>query len=173
MMNPEKWINRFTRITLWLGTVVFTLSLTIQTMGQPTPPVAVSNKAIIRQAFDRWTKGTGNFFDLLTDDVRWTITGSSVYSKTYTNKKQFIDEAVTPLSVRLAKPIVPTVRNLYADGDVVVAIWDGATTAKDGRPYRNTYSWAMTLKDGRITQVVAFLDLIPYIDVFKRIPNPN
>ena len=105
--------------------------------------------------------------------MQWTITGSSPYSKTYTSKLQFIDQSVTPLSARLAKPIVPTVRNLYADGNVVVAIWDGATTARDGKPYRNTYSWAMTLKDGRITQVVAFLDLAVYMDVLKRVPAGN
>lgn len=138
-----------------------------------TTDTASQNKRIIKQAFDRWASGSGNFFDLLTDDVRWTITGSSRFSKTYTGKKQFIDQTVTPLTARLASPIKPTLRNLYADRDVVVAIWDGQTTAKDGKPYRNTYSWAMTLKDGRIHTVTAFLDLIMYEDVFNRIPAGN
>ena len=137
------------------------------------PKPETRNKQLIRQAFARWADGSGNFFDLLAEDVQWTITGSSAYSKTYTSKKQFLDEAATPLNVRLANPIVPTVRNLYADGDVVVAIWDGAPTATDGQPYRNTYSWAMTLKNGRITHVTAFLDLIPYLEIFRRIPNPR
>ena len=135
--------------------------------------IETRNKKLIQQAFDQWARGSGNFFDLLTDDVRWTITGSSPYAKTYVGKQQFIDQSVTPLSVRLAKPIVPTVRNLYADGNVVVAIWDGATTAKDGKPYRTTYSWVMTLSDGRITQVIAFLDLAAYMDVLKRVPPGN
>ncbi|WP_375419412.1 nuclear transport factor 2 family protein [uncultured Hymenobacter sp.] len=156
----------------WLGLALL-LALPTLTYAQSPMSPETHNKQLIQQAFARWAAGTGNFFDLLTDDVQWTITGSSPYSKTYTSKQQFIDEAVTPLSVRLAGPIVPKVRNVYADGDVVVAIWDGAATAKDGQPYRNTYSWAMTLKNGRITHVTAFLDLIPYLDVFKRLPGPN
>lgn len=102
--------------------------------------------------------------------MQWTITGSSAYSKTYAGKQQFLDQSATPLTVRLATPIVPTVRHLYADGDVVIAIWDGTATANDGQPYRNTYSWVMTLKNGRITHVTAFLDLISYLDVLKRVP---
>ena len=128
------------------------------------------NKQLIQRAFDQWAAGTGNFFDLLADDVQWTITGSSVYSKTYSGKQQFLAEAAAPLTVRLATPLVPTVRNLYADGDVVVAVWDGVATAKDGQPYRNTYCWAMTLKADRITHATAFLDLIPYLDVLRRVP---
>lgn len=152
---------------LWVG--IMALVIGPPANAQVTATEA-RNKELIRRAFDQWTTGRGNFFDLLTDDVQWTITGSSPFSKTYTSKRQFIDETVTPLSVRLAKPIVPSVRNLYADGDVVVAIWDGATTAKDGKPYRNSYSWVMTLKNGRITNVIAFLDLMAYTDVFNRIP---
>ena len=62
---------------------------------------------------------------------------------------------------------------MYADGDVVVALWDGTATTKDGQPYRNTYCWIMTLKNGRITHVVAFLDLIKYTNVLNGISDGN
>lgn len=131
---------------------------------------ATKNKKLIQTAFDNWARGRGNFFDLLSDDVQWTIPGSSPYSKTYYGKKQFIAEAVTPLTLRLAKPITPRLRQLVSEGDTVVALWDGSSTAKDGRPYRNTYSWVMTLKQERITHVVAFLDLAEYDGVIQRVP---
>lgn len=35
--------------------------------------------------------------------------------------------------------IVPR-RGIYADGDMAIALWDGTVTAKDGKPYKNTYS---------------------------------
>ena len=162
--------------TSWIsltGALFLTIIVVSFVNTQPNTKTEVKNKHLIRQAFDRWADGQANFFDLLTDDVQWTIPGSSAYSKTYTSKQQFIDEAVSPLSSRLITPIVPVVRNLYADGDVVVAIWDGAATAKDNQPYRNTYSWAMTIRNGRITEVIAFLDLIPYVAVIERIPNPH
>ncbi len=145
-----------------------TLSIT-----QEVADKEAQNKRLIQQAFEQWASGNGNFFDLLTDDVQWTITGSSPLSKTYVGKQQFINETVTPLTSRLATPIVPKIREVYADGDDVIALWDGTATAKDDQPYRNTYCWIMTLKNGRITHVVAFLDLIEYTDVLNRISDGN
>ena len=177
--------NRFPINTLCLGVALLIIGLPTLVSGQKvavneailmSQKVAVNevqNKKLIRQAFEQWASGNGNFFDLLTDDVRWTITGSSPFSKTYIGKQQFINETVTPLTSRLAKPIVPKIREVYADGDVVIVLWDGTATAKDGKPYRNTYCWTMTVKNGRITHVVAFLDLIEYVDVLKRIPAGN
>ena len=137
----------------------------------PSSPRAAPPKTkLIQRAFDQWAAGTGNFFDLLADDIEWTIAGSSPYSKTYTGKQPFLDQAAAPLTVRLATPIVPKVRSLYAEGDVVVAVWDGTATAKDGQPYRNTYNWVMTVQNGRITKALAFLDMAAYMDVINRIP---
>lgn len=134
-------------------------------VAQAVTGIEAQNKRLIQQAFK------GNIFDLLTDDVQWTITGSSPLSKTYTPKQRFIDETVTPLTSRLATPLVPKIRKVYADGDDVIVLWDGTATARDNRPYRNTYCWIMTLKNGRITRVVAFLDLIAYTDVLNRISD--
>ena len=128
------------------------------------------NKKLIQEGFDRWTAGQGSFFDLLSDEVQWTITGNSPISKTYTSRKQFLDEVITPLSARLSKQITPTVRALFADGDTVVALWNGSAVAKDGKPYNNTYSWFMTLKNNRIVKVIAFFDTIVLADLWKRIP---
>jgi len=128
------------------------------------------NKEIVREGFARWANGTGSFFDLLTDDAEWTITGRSPISKTYTSRRQFLDEAITPINERLSVKIVPEVRDIYADGDMVIAMWDGTATAKDGKPYKNTYSWYMTMKEGRIVKVVAFFDTIEFTELWERVP---
>lgn len=127
-------------------------------------------KEIIREGFAKWANGTGSCFDLLADDVEWTITGSSPISKTYTSRKQFLEEAIAPINERLSVQIVPSVRGIYADGDMVIALWDGTATAKDGKPYDNTYSWYMTMKNGRIIKAVAFFDTIDLADLWERIP---
>ena len=49
------------------------------------------NKSIVRESFERWANGTGGPFELLAPDAEWTIVGSSPLSKTYPNKKAFID----------------------------------------------------------------------------------
>lgn len=127
------------------------------------------NKEIVSKGFADWANGTGSFFDLLDENVEWTITGSSPISKTYTSRQQFLDEAITPINERLSARIVPKVRGIYADGDMVVALWDGTATAKDGAPYNNTYSWFMTMKDGRIVEVVAFFDTIDFTEFWNRV----
>jgi len=127
------------------------------------------NKAIIRAGFEAWASGTGSFFDLLTRDVHWQITGSTGLSKTYTDKQSFMDEVIVPLNKRLSKKIVPTVRALFAEKDWVIALWDGQATAADGKSYDMSYAWFMQLKDGKIVNVVAFLDGMLFDDVMKRI----
>ncbi|MCL4244078.1 MAG: hypothetical protein KJ002_02960, partial [Candidatus Dadabacteria bacterium] len=45
--------------------------------------VEEKNKEIVSKGFADWANGTGSFFDLLDENVEWTITGSSPISKTY------------------------------------------------------------------------------------------
>jgi ketosteroid isomerase-like protein len=129
----------------------------------------LSNKEIIIKAFQNWHDGNGNFFDLLNDDMHWEITGSTPFSKVYTSKQQFLDEVIIPLNKKLKVKIKPTVRNIFADQDMIIALWDGEAIALDGKPYLSTYSWYMKMKAGKITNVVAFLDGIEFSDVMKRI----
>lgn len=128
------------------------------------------NKQLIQQAFTDWAAGHGTLYDLMTDDAQWTLMGSSALSKTYTSKQEFIDATVTPLFKRLATPFVPRVLTLNADGDVVIVTFDGSSTANDGLPYRNNYCLLLTLKNGRITRSVAYLDLLAYTELLRRVP---
>ena len=150
-----------------IGITILTLLATTITAVAQTP---IDNKKIVQAGFDRWAKGEGSFFDLLTADMQWTINGSTPLSKTYTSKQQFLDEVIDPLNHILSKKIVPSVRGLYADGDVVIALIDGKATASDGQPYNMSYAWFMKMKEGKIIQVDAFLDGIKFADVMKRIP---
>jgi ketosteroid isomerase-like protein len=128
------------------------------TSAQPGTDIAASNRALVRAAFDAWAAGTGSVFDLLREDVTWTVAGRSPVSGTYSSREDFLARAVEPIAARLATPIVPRLRHLVAQGNTVVAVFDGAATAHDGREYRNSYAWHMVLEDGRIVRVVAFLD---------------
>lgn len=138
-------------------------------MAQNKTALMENNKRIIRDGFNKWANGSGSFFDLLADDLQWTIAGSTPLSKTYTSKKQFMDEVIDPLNQRLSKKIVPKLSGLYVDGDMVIALWEGKATAIDGRPYNAAYSWNMELKNDKIVRVTAFLDGIEFADIMKRI----
>ena len=127
------------------------------------------NKAIIQQAFDAWAAGTGGVFDLLADDASWTIVGTTPVSGTYPSRQAFLDTVIAPFSARMATPLVPTVRALYAEGDTVIAYFEGAGTAKDGRPYFNVYTWYLTMRDGKVVEVTAFFDTVEFNDFWTRL----
>ena len=44
--------------------------------------------------------------------------------------------------------LVPNVCALYAEGDTVIALFDAERMVRDGKPYRNTYSWYVQMRDG-------------------------
>lgn len=154
----------------WIGLALLATCWPALIQAQTPTAVEVKNKQLVQRTFDNWAQGHGTLYDLLADDARWTLTGSSALSKTYTSKQEFIDATVTPLFKRLAQPFVPKVRQLNADGDVVVVQFDGTSTANDGQPYCNAYCLVMTFKNGRITNTVAYLDLLAYTELLRRVP---
>ena len=99
-------------------------------------------------------------FDLLAADMTWFIQGSSPSAGQY--DRAGLDALLKPFNAHLAAPLVPRLRELYADGDRVVALFDASAPRTNGQSYQNTYAWFLTLKDERIVSVTAFLDLAAF-----------
>src|SRR5690606_12338188 len=137
------------------------LALALPPLATATPSAGTAaggNAALVREAFAAWRAGHGSVFDLLHEDVVWTVADNSPVSGVYHSRADFLERACAPISARLATPIVPTVEHVLAQDDAVVVVWSREATARDGQPYRNRYAWHMQLRDGRIVRVVAFLD---------------
>ena len=96
-------------------------------------------------------------FDLLADDAEWTIVGNSPVSRTFTSRAEFMDIVIDPFNNRMSTPLVPEVHALYAEGDTVIAYFDARATAKDGKPYFNSYTRYLTLEHGQVVKAIAFL----------------
>ncbi|RVK59234.1 nuclear transport factor 2 family protein [Sinorhizobium meliloti] len=128
------------------------------------------NKQIVQRAFDAWASGTGSPYDLLADDVNWTITGNSLASKSYPSKEAFIGEVIRPFNARMSVGLKPTIRKMYSDGHTVIVFFDASGTAKDGKPYSNTYAWFLDLNEGKIVKASAFFDSIAFNDLWTRLP---
>ena len=97
------------------------------------------NRQIIQQAFERWSKGGRTFFeDVLAPDAVWTIKGTSPVAGTYRSRQDFLDRAVKPFADRMSHPVRPTMTQVWADGDHVIAQWDGSGVARDGKGYSNS-----------------------------------
>lgn len=157
------------RRALIAASLLLTTTTRAPAMSETMTPEA-QNKAAIQQAFDAWREGTGGPYDLLADDARWTITGNSLAAKTYPSRAAFMREVIHPFNARMSKPLSPTIRRLYAEGDTVVAFFDAAGVARDGRPYANTYAWFLRMQDGRIIEAQAFFDALTFDDFWRRVP---
>ena len=128
-----------------------------------------NNKALVQASFDRWRSGTGSPFELLSPEVEWGIVSSPPARlgappppviTTYHGQRQFLDEVVQPLNGRLATPLLPTVRAIYADGDTVIVLFDVAAAMRCGMNYYNTYAWFLEIKQARVVSVIAFFDTV-------------
>jgi len=128
------------------------------------------NKSLVQASFDHWKSGSGGPFELLAPDVEWTIVGSSPLAKTYKSKKAFIDEVIDPFNAHMSKPLVPTVCGIYADGDMVITLFDAEATVSDGRPYRNTYTWYFQMRDAKVIKAIAFFDNRHFDEFWNRVP---
>jgi uncharacterized protein len=151
------------------------ISLFTTGMGRPmqttekTKDAEARNKEIVQAGFDAWRDGTGGVFNLLAPDAKWTIVGNSPVSRTYNSRQEFMDVVINPFNARLSSRLVPTVRAIYADGDTVIALFDAEGTARDGKPYKNTYSWYLRMRDGAIVEATAFFDTIEFTEFWTRI----
>src|ERR1700733_10796907 len=128
-----------------------------------------SNRALVEASFDRWRDGTGSPFELLVAETEWTIVGSSPLSKTYRSRQEFLDEVIGPFNARMSTHLKPAVRGIYADGDMVIILFDAAATAKDGLAYRNTYTWYFQMKEGKAVKLIAFFDTRHFDEFWTRV----
>jgi uncharacterized protein len=106
---------------------------------------AEANRAAIQAVFEAWQAGRGALPD------------------------------VGPFGARFARgerfrPV--RVRSVLADGDTVVAIWDGRGVANDGKPYENSYAFILRMRDGEVVDGTAFFDSISFNDLWTRVTPP-
>ena len=127
------------------------------------------NLKLIKESFEEWRRGTGGPYGLLAENAEWTIVGNSLAAKTYRSRKAFITEVIEPFNARLSKRLVPTIKALYADGDTVIAYFTAEGTARDGKPYVNTYSWFLKINNNQIVGATAFFDAIAFNDFWNRV----
>jgi ketosteroid isomerase-like protein len=126
------------------------------------------NVEVISDAFARGVGDADSFFSILAEDVQWTV-ARTVEPRTYTSRAEFLRDGAGPVQSRLNGPIQANVRELIAEGDAVVALWEGTATARDGRPYVNDYAWVMTMRDERVVKMTAFLDLVALNELVERV----
>jgi len=115
------------------------------------------NKEVVRQM--REAKGLDEMLAAMSDDVRWTIMGSTKYSHTMNGKKEIVDKLLHPIFAELESMGSNHVDNVIAEGDYVV-VQQHATgrKTKTGNPYNNSYCLFTKVIGGKIKEITEYLD---------------
>lgn len=115
------------------------------------------NKEAVRQM--REAKGLDEMLAAMSDDVRWTIMGSTKYSHTMNGKKEIVDKLLHPIFSEMESMGSNHVDNVIAEGDYVV-VQQHATgrKTKTGNPYNNSYCLVYKVIGGKIKEITEYLD---------------
>jgi ketosteroid isomerase-like protein len=118
---------------------------------------AAENKETVRQM--REAKGIEPMLATMSDDVRWTIIGSTKYSHTMNGKQEIMDKLLRPIFAEMESMGSNHVDNVIAEGDyVVVQQHASGRKTKTGNPYNNTYCLVYKVIDGKIKEITEYLD---------------
>ena len=130
---------------------------------------ATENKEMIRTMFSELGKGNAAaFLDAMSDNLKFTLIGSTRFSGVFNGKQEFTAKVLAPLGAALENGIAITPDNLIADGEYVAMQSRGEATGKNGRPYNNTYCHVFRIKNGKITEVTEYLDTELVTSVFGK-----
>jgi uncharacterized protein len=113
----------------------------------------------MQSVFAELARGNGQpFMDALADEARWTVIGSSPWSRTYEGKAVIVDELIRPLFRQFADQYTAQATRIIAEGDVVVVEARGKVTTRSGKPYNQTYCYIFQLADGKVRDLTEYQD---------------
>jgi ketosteroid isomerase-like protein len=117
-----------------------------------------TNRATMQALFDALAEGdAGPFLDALADDVRWEVTGTSRWSRTYAGKRSVMADFLGPIMAQFGTRYRNRARRMIAEADHVVVQCRGEVTTKAGKPYNNEYCWVFRLEDGKVKEVTEYM----------------
>ncbi|SFO01878.1 nuclear transport factor 2 family protein [Sphingomonas sp. OK281] len=130
----------------------------------------MTDREIVRGAFDAWSAGTGNPFELFAEQATITVVGNSVVSKTYSGRDAFLTGVIIPFHARMHTPPKPVIKGLYQDGEMVIVLFEINGVARDDQPYHNTYSWFLKMRNGKIVEGTTAFDSVAFNALWTRVP---
>lgn len=120
---------------------------------------AEDNKRLVLEAFRPFEQGdSGPLFDLIADDVKWTIIGTTPLSGVYRSKQELMNKFLRPIMARLENGLKTRFVDLACEGDKVFLRFESSGVAKAGFSYQQNLCWAMVMRDGRIVEIEDYFD---------------
>lgn len=90
--------------------------------------------------------------------MRWTIIGSTPWSRTYEGKRPVLHELLRPLGRQLGGPSIIKANRFIAEGDHVVVQATGHNCMASGTPYENSYCWVIRMQEGKLAELTEYAD---------------
>jgi uncharacterized protein len=122
---------------------------------------ASENKELLKRVFAELATGNSRpLVECMAEDVRWTVSGSSRWSRSYLGKQAVLADLLRPLATMLSGRLRMTALNFIAEGDQVVVESRGEATTRAGEPYGNRYCWIFRVEDGRVRDITEYMDTL-------------
>ena len=120
---------------------------------------ASENKQLLRQIFAAMAQGNSKpLVDAMADDFRWTVTGSTSWSRCYDGKESVLKELFGALRATLEGKISTAAVRLIAEDDLVVIEARGNNITRTGKPYQNTYCFVVRMAGGQLRELTEYCD---------------
>lgn len=127
------------------------------------------NKAVLQHAFSETAKGNGGpFIEMMAADVRWTIIGTTSWSRTYAGKISVIRDLLRPLAANFDGLNIVTADRFIGEDDIVVVEGRNHSITKRGESYPNRYSWIFRFIEGQVVEITEYTDT----DLIARVLDP-
>lgn len=120
---------------------------------------AAENKQLLQHIYAELAKGNSRpWIESMADNVRWTVSGTTAWSRTYEGKQAVLSDLLRPLNAQFAQPYKTTADRFIAEGDRVVVEARGETVTRAGLAYNNHYCFIYRLAEGKIQEIVEYCD---------------
>src|ERR1041384_773191 len=119
----------------------------------------VANKQMVQEIFAELAQGNSRpLVESMAENFCWTVTGSNRWSGTYKGKEAVLNDLLGQLRSRIEGRIKTVAHRFIAEGDFVVVEAHGDNTTKDGRPYNNSYCFVIRLGNGKLQEMIEYMD---------------
>jgi ketosteroid isomerase-like protein len=122
-----------------------------------------ANTALIERIFGKVGGGFSPvdaplYLESMTDDVRYTILGTTPLSGVFRGRDEIVSGIFRPLMAGLDGGIELGPDTLFGEGDMVAMQAHGRARTRKGTRYDNTYCFVFRFRDGRIAEIAEYLD---------------
>lgn len=120
---------------------------------------SAENTRLMQRIFAELSSGNPRpFVESLADDVRWIVSGTTRWSRTYEGKQSVLNDLLGPLFSQFATPYTSDAHHFIAEGESVVVEARGHATTKAGRQFDNTYCYVFRLAEGKVKELTEYCD---------------